>query len=210
MKKIITLLVLLGTLSAFAQLDLGGVSLGKLYYAGTGCPNESVHAYLKFPSGMENSSTTTLGILFDRFTVEAGGETQRRLERKTCSLMVPIHVPQGLSFSISKIEYPIMVNVPRGGFVDFTVEYFVSSSNKITMSERFFGGGDDPYQRLSKKIAEDALVWSPCGQDATYSIRIKSAVNVITDSALNPAMAAVEFADFSPPFGHQLRWKTCN
>ena len=81
------------------------VRLGSPAYGGSGCPRGSAAVAL-------SPDAKSLSILFDNFIVEAGGDSGRRTARKTCNVAIPVHVPQGYSVSILKIDYRGFNSIP--------------------------------------------------------------------------------------------------
>lgn len=50
------------------------------------------------------------------------------MERKTCNIAVPVHVPQGYSVSIFQIDYRGFNSLPYGAYSRFNVEYFFAGT----------------------------------------------------------------------------------
>ena len=73
------------------------ISLGIPGYGGTGCPDGTVSATL-------SPDAKSLSLLFDQYQVSVGGTTGRSFDRRSCNIAIPVHVPQGLSVSILKID----------------------------------------------------------------------------------------------------------
>ena len=74
---------------AFAQ-DPNDISLGEPGYGGNGCPAGSVSATL-------SPDAKSLSMLFDSYIVEAGGETGRSFDRKSCTIAIPVSVSNQVS-----------------------------------------------------------------------------------------------------------------
>ena len=98
MKKMLatfSLLLFTATPSMAAWYD--DVRLGNPSYGGSGCPQGTASTAL-------SPDAKSLSILFDEYIVEAGGRGGRRTARKACNVAIPVHVPQGFSVSIFKID----------------------------------------------------------------------------------------------------------
>ena len=97
MKKMLSVSLLLSSisLSAFAQND---ISLGHPAYGGNGCPNGTASVTL-------SPDAKSLSIIFDQFLTEAGPSSGRTLDRKSCNIAVPVHVPNGFSISVLAVDY---------------------------------------------------------------------------------------------------------
>ena len=88
---------LLNAVSASADYQ-DSVELGEPAYGGTGCPSGTASVTL-------SPDASSLSLLFDTYTVEAGGNTGKRVDRKGCNIAIPVHVPQGYSVSVFQVDY---------------------------------------------------------------------------------------------------------
>jgi hypothetical protein len=189
-------LVLVGGLTTLAHAD--DISLGEPGYGGTGCPGGSVSATL-------SPDSKSLSLLFDSYQVEAGGETNKSFDRKSCNVAIPVHVPQGLSISVLAIDYRGYNNVPTGGSTDFNVEYFFAGSKGPTFKKTFKGPLDEDYT-IHNQLTAQSIVWSACGADV--NLRTNSSIRVST-KANKQALATVDSEDVSAAIVYALQWKQC-
>jgi len=174
------------------------ISLGQPGYGGTGCPSGTVSTTL-------SPDAKSLSLLFDAYSVEAGGDTGKRFDRKSCNVAIPVHVPQGLSVSVIAIDYRGYNNVPTGGATDFNVEYFFAGTRGPTFSKRFRGPLDDDYL-IRNKLTAEAIIWSRCGEDV--NLRTNSSIRVTTRQN-QQALATVDSEDVSAALVYLLQWKRC-
>ena len=154
-------LILVGGLSTLAHAD--DISLGQPGYGGTGCPGGSVSATL-------SPDAKSLSLLFDSYQVEAGGDTGKSFDRKSCNIAIPVHVPQGLSISVLAIDYRGYNNVPTGGTTDFNVEYFFAGAQGPSFKKTFKGPLDEDYT-IHNDLTAQSIVWSACASNSAPSIR---------------------------------------
>lgn len=189
-------LLLVGGLTSFAHAD--DIALGQPGYGGTGCPGGSVSATL-------SPDSKSLSILFDQYQVEAGGDTGKSFDRKSCNIAIPVHVPQGLSVSILAIDYRGYNNVPTGGSTDFNVEYFFAGSRGPVFKKTFRGPIDEDYT-IHNELTAQAMVFSQCGVDV--NLRTNSSIRVAT-KANKQALATVDSEDVNAAIVYQLQWKKC-
>lgn len=199
MKKILAIaaLALTGSFAtlAHAQED---IALGEPGYGGTGCPGGSVSATL-------SPDAKSLSLLFDAYIVEAGGDTGKTFDRKSCNVAIPVHVPQGLAVSILAIDYRGYNNVPSGARSQFNVEYFFAGTRGPTFRRTFNGPKDEDYLIHNELIAQ-SIVWSACGADV--NLRTNSSIRVSTVGN-KQALATVDSEDVSAAIIYQLQWKQC-
>ncbi|HZY67241.1 MAG TPA: DUF4360 domain-containing protein, partial [Devosia sp.] len=106
MKKILAIAALLIGSSVAGASYADDIALGEPGYGGTGCPDGSASVTL-------SPDAKSLSILFDEYYVEAGGSTNKSLDRKSCNIAIPVHVPQGLSVSILNIDYRGYNSLPQ-------------------------------------------------------------------------------------------------
>lgn len=195
----LALLTLVSASSASAQFATDPVRLGNPSYGGNGCPAGSASAAL-------SSDGTQLSLLFDQFIAEAGGVTGKSVDRKSCNVAIPVHVPHGLSVSVIKVDYRGFNSLPYGGSSTFNVEYFFAGSTGPKYSKRFSGPINTDYLIHNELIAS-SLVWSACGQDVI--LRTNSSMMVLTNSLQQQALSTVDSADISAGVLYQLQWRRC-
>jgi hypothetical protein len=189
-------LVLVGGMATVAHAD--DISLGEPGYGGTGCPGGSVDATL-------SPDAKSLSLLFDSYQVEAGGDTGKSFDRKSCNIAIPVHVPQGISISVLAIDYRGYNNIPVGGSTDFNVEYFFAGTKGPTFKKTFKGALDEDYM-IHNELTAQSIVWSKCGADV--NLRTNSSIRVAT-KANKQALATVDSEDVSAAIVYQLQWKQC-
>lgn len=199
MKQILAIaaLAFTGTFAPLAHAQ-DDIALGEPGYGGTGCPGGSVSATL-------SPDAKSLSLLFDAYSVEAGGDTGRTFDRKSCNVAIPVLVPQGLSISVLAIDYRGYNNVPVGANSQFNVEYFFAGARGPTFTRRFNGPKDEDYLIHNELVAQ-AIVWSACGADV--NLRTNSSIRVTT-TGNKQALATVDSEDVSAAIVYLLQWKQC-
>ena len=90
--------LMLAASAANAQVPVNQVQLGTPSYMGTGCPLGTVSATL-------SPDAQSLSIMFGSFQAIAGGSSGLTVDRKACNIAIPVHVPQGFTVSVLKIDY---------------------------------------------------------------------------------------------------------
>lgn len=175
------------------------IRLGVPGYAGTGCPAGSASATL-------SPDAKQLSILFDSYVAEAGGSTRKTLDRKSCNIAIPVHVPQGMSVSIVSIDYRGFVGLPASSSATFNVEYFFANSRGPTYTRNFNGPSETDYL-LNNTLALGAVVWSPCGADV--NLRTNSSILVRSSNRRDNALMTVDSQDISAGLIYHLNWRSC-
>lgn len=196
--KLLKAALLALTISGSQLVHADDIQLGTPIYGGTGCPAGTASAVL-------SQDAKSLSLIFDQFVVEAGGGN-RMLERKSCNVAIPVHVPQGLSVSVVNVDYRGYVSLPMQASARMTAEYFLAGSVGPRFDKVFLGKTDTDYQ-FSNQLNVNAIVWSPCGADTI--LRVNAAMLVRTNRFNDQATATVDSADFKTGILYQLQWKRC-
>ncbi len=180
------------------------IALGEPAYGGTGCPQGTVGTTL-------SPDNKVLSVIFDAFMAQAGRGAGISIDRKTCNLAVPVHVPQGLSVSVLKVDYRGYTYVPTGAMARFNVEYFLKSPNGPSTgpkSSKTFMGPVDREYLISNEIGLVGTVWSPCGQDV--NLRINTSMLAKTNAKNQDVLATVDSADIAAGMRYHIQWRKCN
>jgi hypothetical protein len=201
MKKLVAVaaFILAGAFASLAVAqDPNDISLGEPGYGGNGCPAGSVSTTL-------SPDAKSLTLIFDAYSAEAGGDSGRTFDRKSCNVAIPVHVPQGLSISIIAIDYRGFNGLPAGARSEFNVEYFFAGTRGPTFRRTFNGELQEEYL-IRNELTAQALVWSSCGADV--NLRTNSSIRVTTRNN-RQAMATVDSEDVSAAIIYQLQWRPC-
>lgn len=181
--------------SAMAQ----SITLGQPSFGGNGCPAGTASATV-------TDDGKAVSILFDQYIVEAGRPTNRRIDRKSCNVAVPVRVPQGYSVSVFKVDYRGFNSIPRGAQSQFNAEYFFAGAQGPRYTKTFSGPIEDEYLITNNLVAQ-ALVWSPCGQDVI--LRANSSMRVTANTRMDQTLATVDSADVQAGLIYHLQWRRC-
>jgi len=194
-----TSVLLLSAMMLSAPVFADDISLGEPGYGGTGCPAGSVSVTL-------SPDAKSLSLLFDEYQVVVGGESGKSFDRKSCNIAIPVHVPQGLSVSILKIDFRGFNHLPRSASSQFNVEYFFAGTKGPSFQRKFRGPIDEDYL-INNEITANAIVWSGCGADVNLrtnsSMRLSSLYN-------QEAMSSIDSEDINAAIVYQLQWRKCN
>lgn len=196
MRKIILSLTTFVSVAASAQT----LQLGIPAYGGTGCPAGSASVTL-------SPDQSSLSILFDSYVVQAGTDTGKRIDRKSCNVAIPVTVPQGYSVAVFQVDYRGFNALPVGGRAQFNVEYFLAGRRGPGYAKNWYGPLTDNYTLTDTLLAE-AVVWSACGAQVT--LRSNSSFLTMTNNRNEQAMGTVDSADVTAGLIYHLAWRRCN
>lgn len=194
--SLISAIALLASSQVFAQ----GIRLGTPAYGGTGCPSGTASVTL-------SPSEDAISVLFDQFVTEAGGTTGRRIDRKSCNLTIPVHVPGGYSVSVFSVDYRGFNAVPAGGYNRLTSEYFWAGIRGPRVDRTYYGPQATDYIATDNLIAS-AFVWSPCGQ--SVNLRVNTGMMSMANSAMQQTLGTVDSIDLTSGLIYHIQWRRCH
>ncbi|MFZ4714700.1 MAG: DUF4360 domain-containing protein [Bacteriovoracaceae bacterium] len=172
-------------LTVLTNAHADDVALGVPGYGGNGCPIGTASVTL-------SPDSKSLTILFDQFLAEAGKSSKKTIDRKSCNLAIPIHVPNGFSVSIIGIDYRGFVSLPNSRAVaTFNTEYFFAGMVGPRFQRNWFGPSEADYL-FQNAVGVQALVWSPCGADT--NIRVNTSM-MVRNTGSGDALASVDSID---------------
>lgn len=200
MNKVYLFLSILSVLVSFNTAMASGIRLGVPGYGGTGCPAGSASVTL-------SPGEDAISILFDQYLVEAGYTTNRKVDRKSCNISVPVLVPQGYSVAVFSIDYRGFLALPANTYASLKAEYFWAGIQGPRM-ERSGNGPLTSNYIVRDDVVATSMVWSPCGQ--SVNLRVNTSLMVQSNNRMEQALATVDSADISSGLIYHIQWRTCN
>jgi hypothetical protein len=148
------------SLPAFGQ---SGLSIGRLGYGGTGCPDGTAQAIL--------TSSGKIRLLFTSFQARASGGNS--FDRVSCDIAIPVSVPAGRSISLLSVGYYGYNRLPAGADSRLNVETFFAGGTGPTFERNF----DGPLSRAFSLSETYVATWSACGEDVNLRAHASLLVN---------------------------------
>lgn len=175
------------------------VRMGEPSFVGTGCNNRNSSATLS-PNGQ------VLSVLFDEYSVEAGGNLRRQQDRKGCNVLIPIEVPAGFTVAVMQADYRGFNSLPRGAQSQFIVDYFFGGRVGPRNVHTFNGPLESDFIS-NNNIVVPSRTWSPCGREMV--LKAHSVIKVQSNARRDQAMTVIDSADVRGVLTFQLEWKRC-
>lgn len=182
-------------------LAQSGLRMGTPSYGGSGCPAGTASVTL-------SPSEDAISILFDAFSASAGGDSRKRVDRKSCNLSIPVTIPQGYSVSVIQVDYRGFNFIPSSGaYTRLNTEYFWAGIRGPMFSKLFVGPQNKDFTTSNGIIAE-SLVWTPCG--ASVNLRVNSSVMAQSNNRMDQTDIMVDSADITSGLIYHIQWRRCN
>jgi hypothetical protein len=122
------------------------------------CPPDSYSAVLA-------PDSSALSILFDAFSADS------TTPHPTCSLHVPLALPQGQSLGVYRVDYRGFAHLSGKGFADLSVDY-TFGANKTRSFARKVKGPTDADFVFTENIGAGLMKRIGCGDQAALDITV--------------------------------------
>lgn len=196
--------LLLAAMSALLISEMvmaqSGIRMGSPSYGGSGCPGGTASVSL-------SPTEDAISILFDAFGASAGGDTKKRVDRKSCNLSIPVTIPQGYSVSVIQVDYRGFNLIPASGaYTRLNTEYFWAGIRGPMFTKLFVGPQNKDFTTSNGIIAE-SLVWTPCG--ASVNLRVNSSIMAQANYRMDQTDIMIDSADITAGLVYHLQWRRC-
>ncbi len=146
----------------FLTLKLNAQSIGTLSYGGTGCPKNSLTFAL-------SSGQQELVLNYNKFFVRSGPGTNKSLDRKSCNLAIPVHVPAGYEIALAT-ESEGKALVRASGKASLNLESFFPGTSGTKNSKVYKSG----HYNVTIGDSENTIAWSACGADTILRMNVSA------------------------------------
>ncbi|MGE0763413.1 MAG: DUF4360 domain-containing protein [Bdellovibrionales bacterium] len=184
------ILTLIFSPQLFAQsLEFGRPGLG-----GSGCKSESTTITMR-------EDRQQLHILFNDYLAHSSFGEGPAIDRKACSLAIPVRVPYGYSVALLPVELNGFAAISEGGQGEVQIETFFAGQQGRHEVHPLRSGEIDYFTVYSSPLLQREI-WSACGQDTILRINtsVLSKANAEGARSLILVQNAATF---------ELQWKRC-
>ncbi|MFC9815041.1 DUF4360 domain-containing protein [Streptomyces virginiae] len=197
-----TLVTLSPSAGASASAPLDQVTVDVATVNGSGCRPGSAAVAVS----PDNSAFT---VTYSEYLAQAGGGVPAVEGRKNCLLSLVVHVPQGYTYAIAKVDYRGFGSLQPGAIgTQKASYYFQGMSQTAYRTHRFDGALDDNWQATDTTGIE-ALAWSPCGEQRNFNINTELRAEVGTSDPSKTSFMALDSTDGSINSVYHFSWKQC-
>jgi len=173
--------------------DQNTTYVGKVFYKGSACPKDSVKVSL-------TGSKSRLSVSFQAYSILSKGRNVRGI-RKSCTLAIPLYVPDGWSVSLVNARYRGSLLIPEGGQGRLVNTYSFSGKRGNSYKVNFDGPRNQQFH-LKDSLSSLASVWSSCGKKTV--LRIDSSMRIKLPNAGN-----ISATESTQSLETKLRFRRC-
>ncbi|KAK6524350.1 hypothetical protein TWF281_011258 [Arthrobotrys megalospora] len=175
-----------------------GVTIEKIIYGGTGCPQNT--AYVNLASDRESFTA-----YFSQFTAYINTATDNIKDaRKFCQLNLAINSPPGWQYTLVQTSFTGYASLGSGIMATHTsTNYFAGSTDEQTFSVPIYGPTYRDFTARSTSIVGNGA-WSPCGTQSLLNIKSELVLSGEGYGAIRETKASGNLSRI-----YALQWRTC-
>jgi hypothetical protein len=147
-----------------------------------------------------------VSILFDRFTVEAGGASNPKKASKFCEVAIPVQVPKGKRVAVTKIDYRGFFDLPGHARAHLSIKNAFKGNKGPGVTRDFDGPATSDFLETNR-VNDSEIRWSPCGGLDGFSVVTTLDLHSPQERAL--VTLDSEDATGSRGFVYRLQWEDC-
>lgn len=180
----------------------GNVEIELVMANGSGCP-------IGTSAVAGSPDNTAFTVTYSQYLAQAGVGAAPTDFRKNCQLTVNVHVPQGFSYAISKVDYRGFADLAPGASAMQRANYYFQGSSANEFSTHNISGPYSGYWQTTDFNDEANLVFSRCGEERLLNINTELRVNRGSSASNTTSFIAMDSTDNSVDTIYHLAWKRC-
>jgi len=170
---------------------------------GSGCPAGTAAVAV-------SPDNTAFTVTYSSYMAMVGVGSTATDWRKNCQLNIVVHVPQGFTYAISKVDYRGFASLAAGATaIERANYYFQGSSQTVFASHTLTGPLGDDWQ-TTDEVQIAALVWAPCGALRNLNINTElRAMAGTSNTATTTSFISMDSTDGAIDTTYHFAWATC-
>lgn len=168
--------------------------------AGSGCQPGTADVAI-------SPDNTAFTAIYSNYLAQAGPGIPVTENRKNCQLNVLVHVPQGFTFAIAKVDYRGYGLLQAGSSASQRANYYFQGMTQSTYVNHPIVAPLDDNWIASDLVPVAAMVWHPCGELRNLNINTELRVN--RGTAADTSFVTMDSTDGSIATTYHMAWKEC-
>ncbi|OJF13412.1 DUF4360 domain-containing protein [Couchioplanes caeruleus] len=145
--------------------------------------------------------------IYSEYLAQAGPGVPSTEGRKNCQLNVLVHVPQGFTFAIAKVDYRGYGSLLHGSTASQRANYYFQGMSQSAYSNHPISAPLDDNWMASDEVAVAAMVWHPCGE--MRNLNINTELRVARGTSSGTSFLTMDSTDGSIETTYHFAWKRC-
>jgi hypothetical protein len=152
---------------------------------------------------------TAFTAIYSEYLAQVGPGIPTTEGRKNCQLNVLVHVPQGFTYAIAKVDYRGYGLLSRGATASQRANYYFQGMSQSTFTNHPLAAPLDDNWMVSDEVPVAAMVWHPCGEMRNLNINTELRVARGTSPAADTSFVTMDSTDGSIETTYHFAWRTC-
>ncbi|MCT2593221.1 DUF4360 domain-containing protein [Streptomyces sp. N2-109] len=179
------------------------IEIGVRTVNGSGCPQGTAAVAVA-------GDNTAFTVTYSDYLAQVGAGADPTDLRKNCQLNLDVHVPQGFTYAVARVDYRGFAHLQDGASGTQQASYYFQGSPETSKQSHEFAGPYSDNWRTSDSTDYSALVWAPCGENKNFNINSELRVNGGTSNTQDStSFMTMDSTDGSVSTLFQLAWKEC-
>lgn len=154
----------------------------------------------------DNSAFT---VTYSEYLAQAGGGVSAVEGRKNCLLSLDVHVPQGYTYAVAKVDYRGFGSLAPGAVGTQKASYYFQGMSQTAYRTHKFNGELVDNWQATDTTGVEALVFAPCGEQRNFNINTELRAEVGTSDPAHTSFMALDSTDGSINSVYHFSWKKC-
>ncbi|MDT0345162.1 DUF4360 domain-containing protein [Streptomyces litchfieldiae] len=169
---------------------------------GSGCPAGTAAV-------AASADNTAFTVTYSDFLAQAGGGASVIERRKNCQLSLNVHIPQGFTYAIARVDYRGYAYLENGATALQKASYYFQGSAETASQSYDFGGPYDDNWHTSDSTEVAELVYAPCGEERNFNINTELRVNPGDSDPNATSFIVMDSTDSEVSTTYHMSWKEC-
>jgi hypothetical protein len=168
--------------------------------AGSGCRPGSADVAI-------SPDNTSFTVIYSEYLAEAGPGIPTADGRKNCQINVLVHVPQGFTFAIAKVDHRGYALVERGASAIQRANYYFQGMTQGSYTTHSLASPLDDNWIATDEVEVAALVYRPCGE--LRNLNINTELRVSKGSSTGTSFVTMDSTDGDISTLYHFNWQRC-
>ncbi|MEV4702574.1 DUF4360 domain-containing protein [Actinoplanes sp. NPDC049316] len=151
---------------------------------------------------------TAFTAIYSEYLAQAGPGISSTEGRKNCQLNVLVHVPQGFTFAIAKVDYRGYGLLNPGASATQRANYYFQGMSQGTYTSHPLTAPLDDNWMVSDDVPVAAMVWHPCGE--MRNLNINTELRVSKGTSTDTSFVTMDSTDGSIATTYHFAWQQCH
>lgn len=150
---------------------------------------------------------TAFTVIYSDYLAQAGVGVPVAEGRKNCQINVLVHVPQGFTFAIAKVDHRGYAFLERGASAIQRANYYFQGMSQGSYTTHPLSSPLDDNWIATDEVEVAALVWRPCGE--LRNLNINTELRVSRGSSTGTSFVTMDSTDGDIATIYHFKWQRC-